>query len=106
MSHDLKSLAHQIEEFQPGIIEKHERYNTLTLCYLHKLLKFDGFCNESKSVMNFLLGISRSAQSTITNLDSERIKKQTEALDALETAHKMKPEDADFLYHLSLEYAE
>nr|GEV21748.1 hypothetical protein [Tanacetum cinerariifolium] len=30
---DLTSLAHQIEEFPPGIIERKERYNTLALCY-------------------------------------------------------------------------
>ncbi|KAL7612173.1 hypothetical protein Lser_V15G05999 [Lactuca serriola] len=159
ISHDLKSLAHQIEEFPPGIIEKKERYSTLALCYygededmvslnllrsllnnqeksenqhnfvlemllaskicidqsdslqegityLHKLMKLEENCNETKSVANFFLGISLSAQSRNTNLDSERIKMQSEALNALETAHKMKQEDANILFHLSLEYAE
>ncbi|KAM0038057.1 putative tetratricopeptide-like helical domain superfamily, protein NPG1 [Helianthus debilis subsp. tardiflorus] len=30
---DLMSLAHQIEEFPPAILERKERYNTLALCY-------------------------------------------------------------------------
>ncbi|MFS8008004.1 putative tetratricopeptide-like helical domain superfamily, protein NPG1 [Helianthus anomalus] len=30
---DLTSLAHQIEEFPPAILERKERYNTLALCY-------------------------------------------------------------------------
>lgn len=159
ISHDLSSLAHQIEEFQPGIIEKKERYSTLALCYygegeeimslnllrslfnnqekseshnkfvfemllaskicmtqsdclnegityLHKLLKLEGNCNETKTVANFFLGISLSAQSRIANLDSERVLMQSEALNALETAHKMKQKDANFLFHISLEYAE
>ncbi|KAI3798082.1 hypothetical protein L1987_33351 [Smallanthus sonchifolius] len=30
---DLASLAHQIEEFPPGILERKEKHNTLALCY-------------------------------------------------------------------------
>lgn len=33
VAYDLRSLAHQIEEFPPGIIERKERYSTLALCY-------------------------------------------------------------------------
>lgn len=156
---DLRSLAHQIEEFPPGIIERKERYTTLALCYygegeeivslnllrslfnnkeqenhhnyafemllaskicgrqscfieegieyIHKLLKFEGNCKQITSVANCLLGISLSAQSRNTNLDSQRISMQMEALSAFETAHKTtKHEDANLLFNLSLEYAE
>ncbi|KAI7746006.1 hypothetical protein M8C21_019001 [Ambrosia artemisiifolia] len=165
LSCDLTSLAHQIEEFPPAILERKERYNTLALCYygegeetvslnllrslfnnnkenenhhsyafemllaskicskncggesdvidegiayLQKLItKFEGNCEEMISVANFLLGISLSAKSRTSSLDSERISTQMEALTVLESAHKMmKHEDANVLYNLSLEYAE
>ncbi|KAF5768170.1 putative 43kDa postsynaptic protein [Helianthus annuus] len=158
---DLTSLAHQIEEFPPAILERKERYNTLALCYygegeeivslnllrslfnnnkekenhhsyafeillaskicgarsdlieegityLRKLLTtFEGNCDEMISDAKFLLGVSLSAKSRTSSLDSERISTQMEALTALESAHKtMKHEDANVLYNLSLEYAE
>lgn len=33
VSGDLRALAHQVEEFFPGIMERRERYCTLALCY-------------------------------------------------------------------------
>jgi tetratricopeptide (TPR) repeat protein len=33
VSGDLMALAHQVEELPPGVINRHETYNTLALCY-------------------------------------------------------------------------
>uniref|UniRef100_A0A5B7AIR5 Putative tetratricopeptide repeat protein 7A-like n=1 Tax=Davidia involucrata TaxID=16924 RepID=A0A5B7AIR5_DAVIN len=71
------------------------------------LSKFEGRCDQMTSVANFLLGISLSAQSRTVASDSQRILRQSEALDMLETAERMmKERNPNVLFHLSLEYAE
>ncbi|XP_061367466.1 protein NPGR2 isoform X2 [Gastrolobium bilobum] len=67
----------------------------------------DGRCNQLENVANFFLGVSLSAHSKLAVSDSERFKRQYEALHALETASRMtRMRDPLVLYHLSLEYAE
>lgn len=66
-----------------------------------------GRCKQLENLANFFLGVSLSAQSKLDISDSERSKRQSEALHALETAGRMtKMRDPHVLYHLSLEYAE
>lgn len=76
--------------------------------YAHKVLsKFRGKCDHMVSVANYLLGISLSAQSRKVSSDSQKISRQSEALEALETAQRMTGEtNPSVLYYLSLENAE
>lgn len=69
----------------------------------------DSRCEQLESTANFLLGVSLSAQykSAVAEPDSQRVSKQSEALQALETAGRMtRMTDPIILYHLSLENAE
>ncbi|WVY97606.1 hypothetical protein V8G54_029757 [Vigna mungo] len=68
------------------------------------LRNLDGRCNQQEDHANFFLGVSLSAQSKLAISDSERFKRQSEALHALETAARTR--NPLVLYHLSLEYAE
>ncbi|KAL5561963.1 hypothetical protein UlMin_031710 [Ulmus minor] len=71
------------------------------------LESLDGKCDELKSISNYLLGLSLSAQSKSTVADSEKASKQSEALQVLETAGIMTTmRDPVILYHLSLQNAE
>lgn len=66
-------------------------------------------CDQLESTANFLLGVSISAQykSAVADSDSQRVSKQSEALQALETAGRMSwMTDPIILYRLSLENAE
>lgn len=64
-------------------------------------------CDQMTSDANFLLGVSLSALSRFAVADTERISRQAEALEALETAARMtKFRDPKILYYLSLENAE
>jgi tetratricopeptide (TPR) repeat protein len=66
-----------------------------------------GRCNQMESVANCLQGILLSTQSRSVASDSERISKQSEALEMLESAEKMMIErDPSIIFHLSLENAE
>ncbi|GLU03698.1 hypothetical protein SLE2022_208840 [Rubroshorea leprosula] len=63
-------------------------------------------CNELEGTANFLLGASLSAHAKSSLTESERVKEQSEALEALESAGKItKMKDLNILYHLSLENA-
>lgn len=74
---------------------------------LRALESLGGKCDQFKSTGTNLLGISLSAHSKSAVADHERVKRQTEALQALETAARMTAmSDPVILYHLSLEYAE
>ncbi|TKY52762.1 Tetratricopeptide repeat protein 7A [Spatholobus suberectus] len=71
------------------------------------LESLDGRCDQLENLANFFLGVSLSAQSKLAISDSERFRRQSEALHALETAGRMtKMRTPLILYHLSLEYAE
>lgn len=76
--------------------------------YARKVLsKFKGRCQEMVSVGNCLLGVSLSAQSREIGSDSQRISRQSEALEALETAKRMTGGiNPNILFHLSLENAD
>ncbi|CAK9162191.1 unnamed protein product [Ilex paraguariensis] len=64
-------------------------------------------CDQMVGVANCLLGISVSARSRSVGTDSERVKRQSEALQSLETAGRMTGlSDENIVYHLSLENAE
>jgi len=66
-----------------------------------------GRCSQMESVANCLQGILLSTQSRSVASDSERISKQSEALEMLESAEKMMIErDPSIIFHLSLENAE
>ncbi|XP_008235621.1 PREDICTED: uncharacterized protein LOC103334432 [Prunus mume] len=74
---------------------------------LRAIESLDGKCDHLKSTAACLLGISLSAHSKSAVADYERVKRQAEALQALETAGRMTSmSDPIILYHLSLEYAE
>jgi tetratricopeptide (TPR) repeat protein len=67
----------------------------------------DGRCKQLEHVAKFYLGVSLSAHSKLAVSDFEKFKRQSEALQALETAGRMTGmRDPLVLYHLSLEYAE
>ncbi|KAG5112818.1 hypothetical protein JHK82_036087 [Glycine max] len=68
------------------------------------LQNLDGRCNQLENHANFFLGVSLSAHSKLAVSDSDRFKRQSEALQALETAGRTG--NPFVLYHLSLEYAE
>ncbi|XP_020236117.1 protein NPGR2 [Cajanus cajan] len=68
------------------------------------LQNLDGRCDKLEDLANFFLGVSLSAHSKLAISDSERLKRQSEALRALETAGRTR--NPLVLYHLSLEYAE
>ncbi|CAJ2651801.1 unnamed protein product [Trifolium pratense] len=67
----------------------------------------DGRCKQLEHVAKFYHGVSLSAHSKLAVSDFEKFKRQSEALQALETAGRMTGmKDPLVLYHLSLEYAE
>lgn len=71
------------------------------------LESLDGGCNQLGSIANCLLGISLSALLESAVADSDRVTRQSEALQALETAGRMtRMSDPIILYHLSLENAD
>ncbi|RWW15246.1 hypothetical protein GW17_00020919 [Ensete ventricosum] len=71
------------------------------------LANFHGCCDQIGSVANCLLGISLSAQARSSASDSERVSRQSEALEVLEKAEKMIPgKDYRTIYNLSLANAE
>ncbi|RVW77261.1 Protein NPGR2 [Vitis vinifera] len=76
--------------------------------YAHKALsKLQGRCKQMASVANCLLGVSLSAKSRSSPSDYDRILRQYEALEALETAERtMIDRDPNVVFHLSLENAE
>ncbi|KAK8326875.1 hypothetical protein V6Z12_A11G146700 [Gossypium hirsutum] len=133
MSGDLRALANQIEELLPGVISRKERYNFLALCYYgaallmasricgekpnlaeegikfaHRALEsLDEECSELEGTGNLLLGLARSTHSKSALSDSERVSRQSEALQALERAWKITSmKDPNILYYLCLENAE
>lgn len=64
-------------------------------------------CIQMASVANCLLGVLLSAKSKLVASDSQRILKQSEALEALRTAEQlMRERDPFIVYNLCLEYAE
>ncbi|PQQ20643.1 protein NPGR2 [Prunus yedoensis var. nudiflora] len=137
VSGDTRALANQVEELLPGFMDRKEIFYKLALCYygadedsvalnlLRKLLSkredpmcfpalllASKICGENPShaeegTAACLLGISLSAHSKSVVAEYERVKRQAEALQALETAGRMTTmSDPIILYHLSLEYAE
>ncbi|OVA02348.1 Tetratricopeptide repeat-containing domain [Macleaya cordata] len=71
------------------------------------LAMLQGGCDQMGSAANCLLGISLSAQARSAITESEKIKKESEAIEALETAERtMKETDPNIIYHLSLENAD
>ena len=71
------------------------------------LESLDGSCDLLESTANYLLGVSLSAKSKSAVTDSERLSKQSEALQVLESAGRMAGmKDPNVLYHLSLANAE
>lgn len=153
---ECRSLARQIEDLPPGIIERKEKYTSLALCYhaegddmvalnllrnllnnrenhncefelllgskictedassleegtgyIYKLLAVSEKCHQRASFAYHLLGLSLSAQSRGVGSDVQRISRQSEALEALETAQRMtKGKNSSILFSLSLENAE
>ncbi|KAK4586002.1 hypothetical protein RGQ29_023261 [Quercus rubra] len=76
--------------------------------YTHKALSgLQGKCNQVVSVANCLLGVLLSGKSRLVASDSERILKQSEAIEALGTAERtMRERDPSIVFHLCLEHAE
>ncbi|CAN6547733.1 unnamed protein product [Malus baccata var. baccata] len=76
--------------------------------YAYKALSdLDGKCSQMSTIANCLLGLSLSAKSRSVTSDSERILKQSEAIQALQTAYKItKDRNPYILFHLCLEHAE
>ncbi|KAL8481090.1 hypothetical protein ACS0TY_027575 [Phlomoides rotata] len=153
---EFRSLALQVEDLPPGIIDRKEKYMSLALCYnaegddmvalnllrnllndrenhiselelllvskicsedarfleegiefIHKLLALSENCHQRASHAYYLLGLSLSAQSRTAGPDAQRISRQSEAIEALETAQRMSNgTNSDILFSLSLENAE
>lgn len=156
IANEFRSLAFQVEDLPPGIIERKEKYMSLALCYnaegddmvalnllknllndrenhscelelllaskicsdnarfleegieyIHKLLTLSKNCHQRASLAYYLLGLSLSAQSRSVGSDAQRISRQSEAIEALETAQRMSNgTNSDILFSLSLENAE
>ncbi|XP_022760319.1 protein NPGR2-like isoform X2 [Durio zibethinus] len=71
------------------------------------LTGLNGRCGQMVSKANCLLGVLLSAQIRLVSSDSQRILKQSETLEVLETAEKMmKERDPYIVFHLCLENAE
>ncbi|XWS08753.1 hypothetical protein CRYUN_Cryun40dG0028300 [Craigia yunnanensis] len=71
------------------------------------LAGLNGRCGQMVSKANCLLGVLLSAQSRLLSSDSERILKQSETIEVLETAERMMRErDPYIVFHLCLENAE
>ncbi|KAK9993380.1 hypothetical protein SO802_023083 [Lithocarpus litseifolius] len=71
------------------------------------LESLDVGCNQLESTSRCLLGVSLSAHSKLAVSDSERVTRQSEAAQSLETAGRItRMSDPNILYHLSLENAE
>ncbi|XWS53776.1 hypothetical protein CRYUN_Cryun10bG0029400 [Craigia yunnanensis] len=71
------------------------------------LAVLNGRCGQMVSKANCLLGVLLSAQSRLVSSDSERILKQSQTIEVLETAEKMMRErDPYIVFHLGLENAE
>lgn len=71
------------------------------------LENMESICNELEGTAKVLLGLSLSAHSKSSLTESERVKEQSEALEALESAGKITElKDPNILYNLSLENAE
>lgn len=75
--------------------------------YTHRVLpKLHGQCNHWVSVAYCILGVLLSAQSRLLASDSEQSLRQSEALEALETAWRTMIEwDPNIMYQIVLEYA-
>ncbi|KAJ7954676.1 tetratricopeptide repeat protein 7A-like [Quillaja saponaria] len=66
-----------------------------------------GKCKQMEGIANCLLGVLLSSQSRLSVSDSDRILKQSEALDVLEAADRMvREKDPYIVFHLCLEHAE
>ncbi|KAI4349363.1 hypothetical protein L6164_009956 [Bauhinia variegata] len=76
--------------------------------FAHRVLKnLDGGCDQLQDLANCLLGVSLSAHSKSAVSDSERSKRQSEALHALEIAGRLsRMRDPIIPYYLSLQYTE
>ncbi|KAM3683332.1 hypothetical protein ACB098_12G139000 [Castanea mollissima] len=71
------------------------------------LESLDAGCNQLESTARCLLGVSLSTHSKLAVSDSERVTRQSEAAQSLETAGKItRMSDPNILYHLSVENAE
>ncbi|XVE65789.1 hypothetical protein DITRI_Ditri08aG0027700 [Diplodiscus trichospermus] len=71
------------------------------------LAELNGRCGQMASKANCLLGVLMSAQSRLVCSDSERILKQSQTIEVLQTAEKMmKERDPYIVFHLCLENAE
>lgn len=153
---EFQSLASQLEDLPPGVIERNEKYVSLALCYhaesddmvalnllrnllndrenhtselelllaskicskdarfleegiecIHKLLASSQKCHQRGSLAYYLLGVSLSAQSRSVGPDAQRISRQSEAIEAFETAERMSSGgNYNILFALSLENAE
>ncbi|KAI3984734.1 hypothetical protein MKX01_039351 [Papaver californicum] len=153
----VRGLATQIEELLPGVMDREQRYYTLSLCYygegesavslniLRKLLskaqnpncinalllaskicaenpnlaeegvdfasraveRLQGRCDQMASSAHHFLGVSLSAEAQSAMTDTEKVRKQSKSLEALQNAERtMKDIDPEIIYHLSLENAE
>ncbi|XP_031113872.1 protein NPGR2 [Ipomoea triloba] len=71
------------------------------------IANMQGKCDELFGVGNFVLGLSLSAHSKSSAPDSDRVRRQTEALQSLETAGRMtRMNNSNIIYHLCVENAE
>ncbi|MCL7051222.1 hypothetical protein MKW94_009394 [Papaver nudicaule] len=69
--------------------------------------RLQGRCDQMASSAHHFLGVSLSAEAQSLMTDSERVRKQSESLEALQNAERtMKDIDPEIIYHLSLENAE
>ncbi|KAK8694029.1 hypothetical protein V6N13_071593 [Hibiscus sabdariffa] len=76
--------------------------------FAHRALeRLDDECNELEGTCKLLLGVAQSTHSKSALSDSERVSRQSEALQSLESAWKIaRMKDPNILYYLSLENAE
>lgn len=89
------------------ICSENSNYAEEGICYARRALaNLHTGCVQLKSLGNCLLGISLASQAKSSASDTERLSRQCEALEALETAERLAGGDPKVMFHLSLENAE
>lgn len=107
LSHSEDPTCTQALLFASKICGENSTYAEDGINFARRALEsLQGRCDHLVGVANFVLGVSLSTSSKLAVRDSERVRRQSEALESLEVSGRMtKMNDPLILYHLCLENA-
>ncbi|XP_020241350.1 protein NPGR1 isoform X2 [Asparagus officinalis] len=113
LSGQFELLGNHVEQLLPGIYTRAERWYLLALCYSAAGVNFAERATQLASdqgkhfrgLSSHLLGVSYGNYARSVTYDSERLKLQKEALDALKNAAALEKDDPEVIYSLGLELA-